>query len=95
LTRKIYGKNDNETSVVRAYHSTDDAVRSANNEQRKTRLDKVVRDVAAVASDPSKPKTRRAVQEYLTLCKKNPAVLEAFRKKMSEKSSVHNAANNH
>jgi len=59
-------------------------------EQNKARLDKLVKDIAAVASDPSKPKSKTAVTQYLTLCRMDPVTFEAHQNTQRERSRVKN-----
>jgi hypothetical protein len=51
--------NDNEKKLCQAHCETDDTHRSDNNDQKSARWNKLVRDVAAVASDPSQPKGKK------------------------------------
>jgi hypothetical protein len=80
--------NDKETDVAHAHIATDDTHRSDNIEQKKTRFEKLLRDLAVVASDPSNPKTRKTVEHRLMLLRRDPAGLEAFQKKVAEVSEI-------
>jgi hypothetical protein len=88
--------NDAEKAWALAYAQkySGHAVHKLSNAQAKVLLDKLVKDIAALASDLSKPKTRRAVQDYLLLLRKDPAKLETFMNKGRERSVAKNAANN-
>jgi hypothetical protein len=53
-------------------------------------MDKLMLDLVVVATDPSKPKTRAAVKEYLKVNRKDPVKLEVFLKKRVENKDVSN-----
>jgi len=90
--------NDNEKKLCQAHCETHDTHRSDNRVQKAARWKKLVRDVAAVASDPSKPKGKDAIRKRLLLLRKDPEELEEFYKvrqaENAAKNAKHSAANN-
>jgi hypothetical protein len=88
--------NDKEKAVALAYAKANGthAHKHDLNEQKKARLDKLVKDIAAVASDPSKPKSRNAVTQYLTLYRMDPVTFEAHQNTQRERSRVKNPTYN-
>jgi hypothetical protein len=84
--------NDNEKKLCQAHRETDDTHRSDNNDQKSARWKKLVRDVAAAASDPSQPKGKKAIQNRLLLLRKDPEELEEFYKVRQAENAATNAA---
>jgi hypothetical protein len=84
--------NDKEKAVTLAYAKANGthAHKYDSPKQNKARLDKLVKDIAAVASDPSTPKSKTAVTQYLTLCRMDPVTFEAHQNTQRERSRVEN-----
>ena len=86
--------NDNEKKLCQAHCETDDTHRSDNNDQKAARWKKLVRDLTAVASDPSQPKGQIAIKKKLVKLRKDPEELQEFYKVRQAKNAALNAANN-
>ncbi len=86
-------------ALVYAEKYTANAMRELSREQRKEQNDKLINDIAAVASDSRKPKTKRAVECHLQMLRMDPAKLDAHMNKGREHNGTinhakHNLANN-
>jgi len=86
--------NDNEKKLCQAHCETHDTHRSDNRVQKAARWKKLVQDLAAVASDPKKPKGKDAIKKRLLELRKDPEELQEFYKVRQAKNAALNPANN-
>jgi len=86
--------NDNESQFLIAYIARDKECASWDTAKKSVRMQRLLTDLAGVATDPAKPKKRRTVEAMLYKMRQNPAQQELRREKERASNATTNQVHN-